>query len=98
MKLDRENANFRLYYILYYIISVRPVVCLANQAVSKASCKPVWKVCVKQPRYQARNFDARYIYLLLNFLNLGCAISKLYSQACEQRVKLVSAKAANLGR
>jgi hypothetical protein len=85
-------------YITLFI-SVSPVVCLANQAASKASCKPVWKVCVKQPRYQARNFDACYIYLiLLNFLNLGCAISKLSSQACEQRVKLVSAKAANLGR
>ena len=31
---------------------------------------PVWKVCIAQPRYRARNFDA-LIYLLVNFANLG---------------------------
>ena len=40
---------------------------------------PVWKVCIAQPRYWARNFDA-LIYLLVNFANLGRTVFKLSSQ------------------
>ena len=40
---------------------------------------PVWKVCITQPRYRVRNFDA-LIYLLVNFENLRRAVFKLSSQ------------------
>jgi hypothetical protein len=37
--------------------------------------RAVWKVCITQPRYRFL-----YTYLLLNFQNLSCTISKLSSQ------------------
>ncbi len=40
---------------------------------------PVWKVCIAQPRYRARNFDALYIFTS-KLLNFGCAVFTLSSQ------------------
>ena len=34
------------------------------RAESRVGLFPVWKVCIVQPRYRARNFDAFYIFTI----------------------------------
>ena len=80
IKIKEINVNNLLIKIQKYSSKTRIILILFSFIkVTVYNIVPVWKVCIAQPRYWARNFDALYIFTS-KLLNLRCAVFKLSSQ------------------